>query len=113
VKLLLDANLSPRLVGLLAGSFDEIAHVRELDLAAADDAMIRAVAADRGFLIVTMDSDFNDLAYLQGAPPKIAWLRLGNVSTARVAEALEANAATIAEFSRDAEAAVLTIIGPR
>lgn len=45
MKLLLDQNLSPRLLGLLADLFPESRHVREVGLASADDTVIWAYAA--------------------------------------------------------------------
>lgn len=33
------------------------------------------------FTVITQDSDFNDLNSVFGFPPKIIWLRLGNLTT--------------------------------
>lgn len=35
-------------------------------------------------MVVSKDSDFRQLAFLFGPPPKVMWLRVGNASTARV-----------------------------
>ena len=56
MKLLYDANLSPRLVDRLA------------DLAS-DDLRIWQYAASTGFVIVSKDSDFHQLSFLRGHPP--------------------------------------------
>lgn len=45
-------------------------------------------AKNHNFVIVTLDSDFNDLNFLLGFPPKIIWLRTGNLSTKVIVEML-------------------------
>ena len=45
----------------------------------ADDRAIWRIA--NGLTIVTLDSDFADLAALFGPPPKVIWLRCGNQTT--------------------------------
>ncbi len=62
MKLLLDENLSPRLVDRLNLLFPVMAHVREVGLAASDDQRIWEWARDHGFAILTTDADFVDLA---------------------------------------------------
>ena len=44
-----------------------------------------AYAKANDFVIVSKDSDFVDLSVLEGAPPKVVWVRLGNCTTASVA----------------------------
>lgn len=39
-------------------------------------------------MIVTQDSDFNDLNALYGFPPKIVWIRAGNLKTQIIADIL-------------------------
>jgi predicted nuclease of predicted toxin-antitoxin system len=34
-----------------------------------------------GFTIVTFDSDFYDISIINECPPKIIWLRIGNLTT--------------------------------
>ncbi|MFN3999001.1 DUF5615 family PIN-like protein [Algoriphagus sp.] len=34
-----------------------------------------------GYSIVTFDSDFFDLSLIKGHPPKIIWIRTGNLTT--------------------------------
>ena len=59
--------------------------------------------------MVTKDKDFQQLCALRGAPPKVVWLRLGNGSTAFVAELLIANAAAIREFSQQDGSSLLIL----
>ena len=83
LKLLLDENLSRRLVLLLQSYHPETTHVCFAGLERATDAEIRVFAADLGYVIATRDSDFNDLAVLRGAPPQISRLRIAKRSRSR------------------------------
>ncbi len=56
-------------------------HVTEVGLDTASDEDIWAYADEPGFVIVSKDSDFRQLAFLHGPPPKAVWLRAGNVTT--------------------------------
>jgi predicted nuclease of predicted toxin-antitoxin system len=84
LKLLFDQKLSHRLPEALAHAFPGSGQVRMLGLDTADDRTIWRYAADHGFCIVTLDSDFADLSALLGQPPKVVWLRCGNKPTAFV-----------------------------
>ena len=59
VKLLLDQNLSPRLCDCLHDIWTDVAHVRAVGLAAADDSAVWAYARQHGFTIVSKDGDFS------------------------------------------------------
>lgn len=86
MKLLLDQNLSPRLVEALADLFPGSMHVSQFGLQTASDKKVRQFAAKEGFVVVTKDSGFPQAAALAGHPPKVIWIRTGNCSTARVQE---------------------------
>ncbi|SCC95147.1 conserved hypothetical protein [Thiomonas sp. X19] len=88
MKLLLDENLSRRLVPLLQPHYPETTHVCFAGLERATDAEIRVFAAHQGYVIVTRDSDFNDLAVLRGAPPQVIRLRIANCRNDHVARLL-------------------------
>lgn len=109
MKLLFDQNLSPRLVARLQDDFADASHTALLGLAEASDAQLWAFAAQNGYTIVTKDSDFNDIGVIQGFPPKVIWLRLGNCTTAQVEQALRRNRAAILAFDADADAGVLEL----
>jgi len=81
VRLLLDQNLSRLLVGQLAQSFPESSHVAALGLETATDREIWTYAGTHDYVIVSKDSDFRQLAFLLGPPPKAVWVRVGNCST--------------------------------
>lgn len=107
--LLLDQNLSPRLVNQLADVFPGMKHVASLGLATADDGDVWEYAHDNGLIVVTKDSDFNDLALVAGPPPHVVWIQRGNCSTADIESLLREHAEAIASL-RGTETAVLILV---
>ncbi len=75
MKLLLDENLTPRLVDVLADLYPGAVHVHHCGLGSADDGVIWDYARINNFTIVSKDSDFQDRSVLSGALPKVIWLR--------------------------------------
>jgi predicted nuclease of predicted toxin-antitoxin system len=53
-----------------------------------------------GFTIISKDSDFNNLAFLFGAP-KVDWIQAGNCSTADIEMVLRARHANLLAFAGD------------
>lgn len=41
-----------------------------------NDNVIWEIAKQQDYIIVTQDSDFNELLILKGFPPKVIWIRL-------------------------------------
>ena len=111
-RLLFNENLALRLTRDLADVLPGSAHVRDLDLQAADDEIVWARAANGGFVIVTKDDDFRHRSFLHGPPPKVIWLRLGNCRTADVAALLRTRAPEVHAFSDDPQSGLL-VLGPR
>ncbi len=101
MKLLLDNNLSPRLVTQLSSLYPESRHVASLGLESASDADVWEAARQGGYILVSKDSDFNDLLSLKGSPPKVIWIRIGNCTTAELARLLQAHHEDIAAFGHD------------
>ena len=95
MKLLLDQNLSYKLVAKLGSGFPDSTQARLLGMAQASDTAIWQYAADNGFTIVTKDSDFYERSLIHGFPPKIIWLQCGNTSTEFVAGLLVAHQVAI------------------
>ena len=71
MKLLLDENLSPRLVARLVSLFSDLTHVRDVGLRQAKDQEIWDWATISAYNIVTSDSDFVDTSERLGWPPKV------------------------------------------
>lgn len=81
MKLLLDANLSWRLVEKLKLHFDDCIHVDKCDLSVpAKDLEVWQYAKDNNLIIVTNDDDFLNLINFKGFPPKLILLKTGNQS---------------------------------
>jgi predicted nuclease of predicted toxin-antitoxin system len=92
VKLLFDENVSPTLVARLASEYPGTAHVRDVGLRGAADDRIWQHARAEGFAIVSKDTDFRERSYVEGFPPKIIWLDVGNAGTAAMPICCNANA---------------------
>ena len=58
---------------------------------------------------VSKDSDFRQLAFLHGSPPKVIWVRMGNASTLDIFNVLRSHLDAIEVFSRSADEALLVI----
>jgi len=109
VRLLLDQNLSPRLLTLVADLHLGSTHVRDVGLASADDETVWRYAAEHAFTIVSKDADFRERSFLRGHPPKVVWIRQGNCSTDEIASILRSNHREILEFDADAHASFLAL----
>mgnify|MGYP001614420471 FL=1 len=108
MKLLFDANLSPKLVSRLAKLFPGSVHVFDTGLAQfTSDETIWEYARNNGFVIVTADSDFVELADQRGAPPKVVRLENCNYRTALVEDLLRRNAVRIAELEHSARTVLI------
>ncbi|MGD0520045.1 MAG: DUF5615 family PIN-like protein [Terracidiphilus sp.] len=83
MKLLLDENLSPRLIASIHDLYPDSCHVEDCGLSGAPDEDVWRYAKENGFAIVSKDSDFSELSVLRGSPPKVIWLRIGNCTTLR------------------------------
>ena len=101
MKLLLDQNLSPRLVRTLEAVYPGSSHVRLVGLRDADDAVVWEFARDHGFIIVSKDSDFHQRSFVYGFPPKVIWIRRGNCPTADIEQVFREREASILEFCED------------
>lgn len=80
MKLLLDENLSRRMVPVLEQKYPGTTQVALAGLERASDRDIWSYAREHGYVIVTQDSDFHELSVLLGMPPKVIWLQAGNQS---------------------------------
>ena len=109
MKLLLDQNLSPRLVKSIQDLYPGSVHVREIGLAEAPDEAIWRYAATHGFAIVSKDWDFCQRSLFFGHPPKVVWIAAGNASTAQIDTILRNRAAEIVAFGRALDGALLVL----
>jgi len=109
VKILLDQNLSHRLVPLLAKHFPRSKHILDLGLVDADDEVIWRYALSRGFAIISKDSDFMHRSLIRGHPPKVIQLQVGNASTDQISMIIIANKNQILRSLRDKTESLLIL----
>ena len=109
MKILLDNNLSPRLCAVLSSEEISVLHVADLGLDAASDEEIWQYAKKEACTIMTKDADFNLLLHYHGFPPKVIWLRLGNVRTRQVQEVFEAKREAIIQFIQSPDKGLLEV----
>lgn len=102
MKLLLDQNLSRRLVALLEADYPGSTQVALAGLESATDLEIWHFAKNNGFVIVTKDSDFEEISIVKGTPPKVIWIRTGNSKNHSILSVLLKNKIQIVNaFSQD------------
>ena len=110
MKLLLDENLSRRLVERVSDLFPGSAHVSQCGLERAADGEVWSYARENGLVIVTADGDFYEMAVTLGPPPKVIWLRGCDYPTAVAERLLRSQAVRIGEFLRGESEAVLVLM---
>jgi len=101
VKLLLDQNLSPRLVRTLEAVYPGSSRVSLVGLRDADDTVVWEFARDHDFIIVSKDSDFHQRSFVYGFPPKVIWIRRSNCPTTDIEKVWRERQASILEFCED------------
>lgn len=109
MNLLFDQNLSDRLVRSLADIFPNGNHVRNVGLGRANDDAVWQYAAAQGFVIVSKDSDFHQLSFVRGHPPKVVWVRRGNRSTDEIESLLREHETDLRTFAQDPDASFLVL----
>ena len=91
MKLLLDENLSRRLVPFLQHDYPGSSQVVLLGMQSASDKEVWQKARDDGYVIVTRDADFQELSLVWGQPPKVIRLKTLNQSRAATLKVLVDN----------------------
>ena len=67
-------------------------------LSGSEDPEIWKYAKENDLAIVTFDSDFYDISIINGHPPKIIWIRTGNLTTSEIAQLMIENHKSIISF---------------
>ena len=76
MRLLIDANLSPRVAASLRDHGHDAVHVADVGLLSASDAVILAHAVASRQIVVSADTDFGELLAVSGAAePSVVLLR--------------------------------------
>jgi predicted nuclease of predicted toxin-antitoxin system len=110
MRFLFDQNISHRILSLLPEQFSGSTSVKKEGLINAYDKQIWDYARLNNYIIVTQDSDFNDLSTLFGFPPKIIWIRTGNLKTKAILDILIDNYSDLQKFESDSELGCFEII---
>lgn len=105
MKLLLDENLSRRLVPFLQETLPGSTQVSLIGLRRAGDRTAWQFARDNDFAVVTRDSDFEEFAVRFGQPPTVILIAMGNCSKSTILTLLLDNAERILESIHDPEIA--------
>ena len=110
MKVLLDNNISYRLVKKLLDIAPECLHVNQTGLVnPAKDKEIWQWAKQNHYSIITFDDDFEQLEILNGFPPKVILLRFGNTPTPILEDILRKNWVFIEAFLQDDNNGLLEI----
>ncbi len=89
MKILLDANISYKLVNVLNPIFGKCVHIDYVGLdVPAKDIDIWNYAKTNGYIIITKDNDFINIMELKSFPPKVVLLKTGNNSKQAIIELL-------------------------
>lgn len=100
MKLLLDENISSKLVKFLVIDFPESTHIDFLKMQGTTDSSIWEYAKNEKYIIVSKDNDFRQRSFLFGPPPQVIWLSVGNGSTKIIKDLILKNVIRIQDFAQ-------------
>lgn len=109
MKLLLDQNLSPRLIHRLSDLYPDSTHVADVGLDRAYDRDIWNYAQQHDYIIVTKDVDFSELSLVLGFPPSVIWIRRGNCLTKDIEAILRDNYNSVNALNEEADIGILEL----
>jgi predicted nuclease of predicted toxin-antitoxin system len=110
MKLLLDANISWRVIKLIGNEFLNCLHAKDIKVnQPAKDVEIWEYARQNNFTILTHDDDFEKLLLLKGAPPKVIILKTFNKNTTEIAGILISKKEIIESFISNNELMILEV----
>jgi predicted nuclease of predicted toxin-antitoxin system len=109
VKLLLDENLSRRLVPALQAQFPGSSQVALLGLERSTDAQLCDYAALHGFVLCSKDDDFHRLVAARNYRPRLIHLAMGNAGNDAVLATLLAAAERLRRAFDDPATGVVVI----
>lgn len=109
MKLLLDENLSDRIIQRIIDLYPGSDHVKTLTLTNTDDAVIWEYAKANDFVIISKDSDFAQRSLVYGHSPKFVYLRIGNSPTSKIVQILRDSFDTISQFGDSEVESILVL----
>lgn len=83
--------------------------MHRVGLGSSSDQYVWDYAKANSLTIVSKDNDFRDKAALEGFPPKLIWLRIGNSTTTVAATKLRTARLAIEAFVQDKVVGVLEL----
>jgi predicted nuclease of predicted toxin-antitoxin system len=108
IRLITDENISWRIKKLIPQwtilPANEIKRGQRLS-----DLLIWRFAKENDYTILTFDEDFSELQNLFSFPPKIIWLRTGNVSTKEICDRLISLEKEIVSFQLNGEIGIYEV----
>lgn len=109
MKLLLDENISARIVKYLIQDFPDSNHIDYLKMQGCTDTIIWDFAKLHDYIIVSKDNDFRQRSFLHGTPPKVIWLSVGNNGTQVIKDLILYNTQKIHNFCTSKEEGLLVL----
>jgi len=98
MKLLFDENISFKLCKRLEDIYPNSTHVRFVGLENQSDSEIWQYAKEENYIIITQDSDFNDLSIINDFPPYVVWIKSGNSTVSDIENILRTHSIRIRDF---------------
>lgn len=84
-------------------------HVREAGLRGSEDRRIWDYSRAQGFAIISKDTDFRERSFVEGFPPKVIWLDVGNAGTTMIADLLGRERQRVEAFEKQDESSYLIL----
>jgi predicted nuclease of predicted toxin-antitoxin system len=109
LRLLLDENLSPRLIPRLLSLFASLMHVRDVGLKQADDQSIWDWAKANNYTVVTTDADFIALSKRLGWPPRVIHIEHCDFPFRVIEDLLRRSAVRVSNFHGNKQTGVLVL----
>ncbi len=110
MKLLLDENLSEKIIPQIIDLYPNSEQVKSLGLTETNDIIIWEYARLHDFVVVSKDSDFHQLSLFYGHPPKFLYLRIGNSQTSKIVQILRDRFDAISQFIHSLEESTFILI---
>lgn len=107
--LLLDENLSLKLVARLKSQYPGIEHVTDAGLSGGTDNEIWLYAKQKGLVIVSKDKDYLAFAQNRGHPPKVILLTIGNCRVADIEAFMLSQHTPIVNFLNQSKTGILQL----
>jgi predicted nuclease of predicted toxin-antitoxin system len=100
VKLLLDENISDRIVQQIVDLFPGSTHIKAVGLKEADDSVVWKWSKQHEFTVVSKDTDFYQ---------RVIWLRVGNCPTRLITTLLRSRYEVIRQFLKSDTESLLVL----